>query len=173
MEEFLNILMGIVPAVVVGVVSYMLINRFLEAETGRHVMEIKKETVRYSVPVRMQAYERMILLLERLDPVKAVNRVIQPGMTSRELQKKVIADLRNEFDHNITQQLYVSKTAWLEVKKAKDESMKILAITMSRTPDHGDAMGYTKMLIQVLAEVQSSPTGEAIEVVRREATKIF
>lgn len=173
MEEFVNILMGVVPAVVVGVVAYMLINRFLEAEKGRHIMEIRKEGVKYSIPVRMQAYERMILLLERLDPVKAVNRVIQPGMTSRELQKKVLSDLRNEFEHNITQQLYVSTTAWAEVKKAKDESMKILAITISRTPDNGDAIEYTKVLIQVLAEVQSSPTVGAIEVVRNEAKKIF
>ena len=94
MEEFLNILMGVVPAVVVGVVSYLLINRFLEAEKRRHIMEIKKESVKFSIPVKMQAYERMILLLERLDPVKSVNRVIKPGMTSRELQKKVIMVVR-------------------------------------------------------------------------------
>ena len=55
MEEFLNIVMGVVPAVVVGVVSYMLINRFLEAEKGRHIMEIRREAVKYSIPVKMQA----------------------------------------------------------------------------------------------------------------------
>lgn len=173
MEEFLNILMGVVPAVVVGVVSYLLINRFLEAEKGRHIMEIKKESVKFSIPVKMQAYERMILLLERLDPVKSVNRVIKPGMTSRELQKKVMADIRNEFEHNITQQLYISNTAWEEVKKAKDEAMKLLAITITRTPDHGDAIEYTKMLIQVLAEVNATSTSAAINVVRNEAAKIF
>ncbi len=173
MEEFLNIVMGVVPAVVVGVVSYMLINRFLEAEKGRHIMEIKREAVKFSIPVKMQAYERMILLLERLDPVKSVNRVIKPGMTSRELQRKVLSDIRNEFEHNITQQLYVSKTTWEEVKKAKDEAMKLLAITITRTPDQGDAIEYTKVLIQVLAEVNASPTSAAIDVVRHEAKKIF
>ena len=173
MEEFLNIVMGVVPAVVVGVVAYMLINRFLEAEKEKHVMEIRRESVKFSIPVKMQAYARIILLLERLDPVKSVNRVIKPGMTSRDLQKTVLADIRNEFEHNITQQLYVSKTTWEEVKKAKDESMKILAITITRTPDQGDAIEYTKVLIQVLAEVNASPTLAAIEVVRHEAKKIF
>ena len=173
MEEFLNIIMGVVPAVVVGVVSYVLINRFLEAEKGRHIMEIKREAVKFSIPVKMQAYERMILLLERLDPVKSVNRVIKPGMTSRELQKKVLADIRNEFEHNITQQLYISRIAWEEVKKARDEAMKLLAITITRTPDHGDAIEYTKVLIQVIAEVNFSSTASAIEVIRHEAKKIF
>ena len=79
----------------------------------------------------------------------------------------------NEFEHNITQQLYISNTAWEEVKKAKDEAMKLLAITITRTPDHGDAIEYTKVLIQVLAEVNATSTSAAINVVRNEAAKIF
>lgn len=173
MEVVENILMGLVPSVVVGAIAYLLISKFLRAESERHMIEIKKETVRHSIPVRMQAFERMVLLLERIDPVKAVNRVIRPGMTARQLQKAVLTDIRSEFDHNVTQQLYVSNKTWEEVKRAKEESLKLLAVTITRTPDTADAIEYTKVLIQVLAEVDNTPISQSVELVRREARKIF
>lgn len=173
MEELTDILMGVVPSVVVGAVVYLLISKFLKAEGDRHIMEIKKEAVKFSLPVRMQAYERMILLLERIDPVKSVNRVIQPGMTARQLQKRVVAEVRNEFEHNVTQQLYVSKNTWEEVKKAKEESLKVLAVTITRVPDDADAIVYTKILIQVLAELEMASTSDSIDFIKREAKKIF
>lgn len=173
MEELTDILMGVVPAVVVGVIVYLLVGKFLKAEGDRHLMEIRRETVKFSMPIRMQAYERMVLLLERVDPVKSVNRVIQPNMTARQLQKRVLADIRNEFDHNITQQLYVSKNAWEEVKKAKEESLKVLAVTITRVPDDADAIVYTQVLIKVLAELDMANISDSVELVKREAKKIF
>lgn len=173
MEEVLDLLMGVVPSVVVGVIAYLIISKFVRAESDRHIMEMQKEAVKFSLPVRMQAYERMILLLERIDPVKAVNRVIQPGMTARQLQSLVLADIRSEFDHNITQQLYVSKKTWEEVKKAKEESLKFLAVTITRCNADSDAIFYTKMLIRVLSELEMTSISDSVELVKKESKKIF
>jgi hypothetical protein len=167
-----NILMAFVPSAVVGAVAYLLINKFLQAESKRHILEIKKESLNVTIPVRLQAFERIILLLERIDAVQVVKRSIKPGMTSGELRQKAVAEIQNEFNHNVTQQVYISAASWEKVKKAKDDAIKLIGVTGTQVGDHVDAVAFSKKILGVNEELEIN-NNEAIEFVKQEVRKLF
>ena len=167
-----NLLMAFVPSAVVAAISYLLIDKFLKAESKRHILEIKKESVKTTIPVRLQAFERVILLLERIDVVQVVKRSIAPGMTAEQLKLKVINEIRNEFNHNVTQQIYMSAASWERVVKAKDDAIKLISVAGTQIPGHVDAIELSKKVLGVNEELEIS-NAETIEFVKQEIRKIF
>ena len=170
--ELDNLLMAFVPSAVVAAISYLLIDRFLKAESKRHILEIKKESIKVTIPVRLQAFERVILLLERIDAIQIIKRSINPEMTSGQLKVKAIAEIIDEFNHNITQQIYLSAASWEKVVKAKDDAIKLISITGTQVPDNTNAIEFSKKILGVNEELEISNL-EAINFIKREIRKIF
>lgn len=173
MEDFLELLKYVVPSIITGAVAYLMIHKMLEQENRRHFAQVKKENLKYTTPVRLQAHERLLLLLERTDPVQVVNRVIKPGMTAKNIQYSIITEIKQEFDHNITQQLYVSGKCWEEVKKAKEDALKLITVVASSVDANADAMEFSKTLIKIQSDQQFFTSLAAIEVVKKELKKLF
>jgi len=173
MEEFAQMLMYVVPSVVVGVIAYLLVHRLLQNEQNRHLMEVKKENLKYSTPIILQAHERLILFLERMQMSSIISRVHKPGMSARLLQTELINNIKTEFEHNITQQLYVSKNAWEFVKKAKDESMKAVSLGMSKLPDGATSIDLAREVLTITAAQDQDWTQKAIDVLKSELRKTF
>jgi len=170
--ELDNLLMAFVPSAVVAAIAYLLIDRFLKAESKRHILEIKKESIKVTIPVRLQAFERVILLLERIDAVQVVKRNIKPEMTSGQLKLKAISEIREEFNHNVTQQIYLSAASWEKVVKAKDDAIKLISITGTQVPDNLNAIEFSKKILGVNDELEINNT-EAINFIKREIRKLF
>lgn len=173
MEDFIEMLKYTVPAVVTGLVAYLILQKMIEQENRRHFAEVKKENTKHTTPVKLQAHERIILLLERIDPVQVVNRVIRQGMTAKQIQLEIIRDISQEFDHNITQQLYVSQKCWEEVKKAKEDAIKLLTVVANQTDHAADAYEFSKNLIRIQAEQDFYTSRSAIATVKKEISKLF
>jgi len=167
-----SILLAFTPTAVVGAVSYLLIDRFLKAESKRHILEIKKESIKVTIPVRLQAFERIILLLERIDAVQVVKRCISPGMTAGQLKLKAINEIRNEFNHNITQQVYISASSWERVEKAKEDAIKLISVTGTQIPDNAEAIEFSKKILGVNEELGVN-NSEAINYIKQEVRKLF
>lgn len=167
------LLLGFVPAVIVATISYFLIDRFLKSENERHIMDVKRENVKHTTPIRLQAYERLTLLTERIDPVKVVNRVIKPGMIAKDIKQLAIAEVKNEFNHNITQQIYVSGKTWEDVTNARDMSLKIITVAATQVPDNSDATTFSKKLLFVIDDLEDNSIEKALGTIRQEVRKIF
>jgi hypothetical protein len=164
--------MAFVPSVVVAAIAFLLIDRFLKAESKRHILEIKKESVKVTIPVRLQAFERVILLLERIDAIQVIKRSIAPDMTSGQLKLKAIAEIRDEFNHNITQQIYLSAASWERVVKAKEDAIKLISVTGTQIPDHVNAIEFSRKVLGVNEELEVN-NAEAIDFIKREIRKLF
>ena len=173
MEQVVELLKYTVPSLITGLVVYLVLNRMIEQENKKQFAAIRKENLKHTTPVRLQAHERVILLLERIDPVQVVNRVIQQGMTAKQIQLEIIRTITQEFDHNITQQLYVSGACWEEVKKAKEDAIKLLSVTAGKVAGDADAYDFSKMLIKIQAEQDFYTSRSAILLVKKEIAKIF
>ncbi len=173
MEKFAEILMYTVPSAIVGALAYLLINRFLQNEQSRQMLELRKENQKHSAPLSMQAYERLILLLERSQIPGIISRVHRQGMSARLIQNEIASVIRSEFEHNITQQLYVSKNAWEYVKKSKDESLKLLNVAASKVADGSNSLEYSKELLTLLSAQETDWNQKAIDVVKAEFKKSF
>jgi hypothetical protein len=173
MEEFAQMLMYTVPSVIVGAVAYLLAKKFIDREHQRTLMELRKENQKYSAPLVMQGYERLMLLLERSQIPGIISRVHRQGMSARLMQNEITTTIRAEFDHNITQQLYVSKNAWEYVKKSRDESIKLVNMAATKVNDGANALDYSRELLTLLAAQETDWNQKAIEVLRSEFRKSF
>jgi len=121
MSELLKYML---PSLVVLATAYFLLKMFLEKEAEKNQVQLRLDNQKISLPVRMQAYERLVLLLERIEPAGLVIRTNLPGMTALQLQTALVQSIRSEFEHNLSQQLYVSVKAWEMVRNAREETIK-------------------------------------------------
>jgi hypothetical protein len=173
MEDFLEILKYILPSGVVFATAYFLIRFFLENENRKKMLEIKMSNQNASMPIRLQAYERIILLLERISPGSLVLRVNQPGMTAFQLQAALIQNIRDEFEHNLAQQIYLSSAAWELAKNAKEETIKLVNIAASKLNESASALNLGSVIFELSANSDKLPVTTAIEYIKKEVRQLF
>lgn len=152
-------------------VVYLLLMKFINHQQSIQQAEWKDRKRKDYIPVQMQAYERLILLLERINPERLVFRATKPGMSARLLQSEINKLVREEFDHNLTQQLYISAEAWEAVKAAKEELGGILNAAAERVHKDADAMEFSRAILEVSASLKTLPSEAAIAILKREFKK--
>jgi hypothetical protein len=146
---------------------------FLDNEAAKTQMQIRLDMQKIAIPVRMQAYERLILLLERIEPAGLLVRTNMPGMNASQLQSALVQSVRSEFEHNLSQQLYVSTKAWEMVRNAREETIKrINTSAMKLMPDATSSDLASLILINDIDETQSAVKG-ALDLLKDEARSNF
>jgi len=162
-----------VPSLVVLATAYYLLKMFLEKEAEKTQMQMRLDVQKISLPVRMQAYERLVLLLERIEPAGLLVRTNLPGMNAIQLQSALIQTIRSEFEHNLSQQLYVSTKAWEMVRNAREETIKrINTAAMKLTPEATSTNLASLILINDIDAEQSVVKG-ALDLLKSEARNNF
>ncbi|HUR12346.1 MAG TPA: hypothetical protein VM012_13300 [Flavitalea sp.] len=127
-----------------------------------------------SYPLQLQAYERLILLSERISLPNIINRVNQPGLTSKDMQLLLIQTIRQEFEHNITQQIYVTPEAWDAVKNLKEQNIHIINQVASFLPPESSGTELSKYVLEMLVQnPKASLHGIVSEVLSYEAKKLM
>ncbi|MFA5971144.1 MAG: hypothetical protein WC780_02235 [Lentimicrobiaceae bacterium] len=173
METLSELLKYTVPSLVVLAAAYLLLNLFLEKEADKTRMQMRLDVQKISLPIRMQAYERLVLLLERIEPAGLLVRTSSPGMNAALLQSALIQAIRSEFEHNLSQQLYVSNKAWEMVRNAREETIKrINTAAMKLTPEATSADLASLILINDIDATQSAVKG-ALDLLKAEARNNF
>lgn len=118
--------------------------------------------------LRLQACERLILFLERIAPNNLILRVNTPDMTASQLQAALIRTIREEFEYNLSQQLYLSANTWELIRSAKEEAIRQINLAATDLKTGGSALDLAGAILQIsLAQERSSVTG-AIEAIKRE-----
>ena len=124
--------------------------------------------------LQLQAYERLILLAERISLPNLINRLNSQGLSSKEMQGLLTETIRQEFDHNITQQIYVSAEAWDAVKNLKEQNIYIINQVSSFLPPDATAVDLNKSLLEmILQNPKASLHGVVAEVLSYEAKKVL
>jgi len=126
MELALDLAKIVLPALLVFLTAFFILKSYLENEQKKKMLDAKFEQKRISLPIRLQAYERLAMFLERINPESIVLRLNQPDMTARALQSMLLQTIRMEFEHNLSQQVYVSNQSWDMVKNAKEDIIRII-----------------------------------------------
>ena len=173
MEDILDIMKYILPSAVVFVTSFYLIKTFLQADHKKRLVEIRQGNQKVIAPLRLQAYERVVLLLERIAPESLVTRVNVNNVSASQLQLQMITTIRTEYEHNLSQQVYMSDPAWEMVKNAKEETIKLINLSMSKLADNATGFELCKTLIEMTTKLEKLPTAFALEYVKREVRQNF
>jgi hypothetical protein len=173
MAAFLEILKYILPSLVVLATTWYLVKTFLEHEGKKEQLQIKLDVQKISLPVRMQAYERLVLLLERLQPAGLIMRTSQPGMNASTLHSALLLAIREEFDHNLSQQLYVSPHAWELVKKSREDSIQLINSAAAALSPEASISDLAQQIFVKDMESKLASIDQAIDFIKKEAREAF
>lgn len=173
MLEILEILKYILPSVIVFFTAFLLLRNFMQAEERKKVLEMRKENHRETLPMKLQAYERLSIFLERIGPSALILRVHKNGMSARYLQNELISTIRSEYEHNLSQQIYVSNTCWEMIKNAKEEMIKFVLISGSKVDESAGGADFSRLLIEISSSVDKLPTQIALEVMKAEVRQLI
>ncbi len=170
----LDLLKYIVSGLLVFFVGWHFVRDYLSGIPDRRVYELQKASQSHTLPLRLQAYERLVLFLERINPSNMLIRLHVSGMTAREMHHLIIADIRNEFQHNISQQLYVSNAAWTIIKKIKEDSISLVNSAAQSLPDHASGVELSKAILNHLAALETdNPYDVALILVKKDIQQLF
>lgn len=135
------------------------IKKFVENEQKKTILEIQKiqesEVRKVVTPIQLQAYERLVLFLERMTPNNLVLRCYQAGMTTQLLKDVMIQNIRDEFEHNLSQQLYISSQAWAYIKNAKEDMINIINSIQAKEGESLTPTAFAGTLFELLAGKES------------------
>jgi hypothetical protein len=159
--EFIEILKYTLPALVVMITTLLIINKFLSFQYSQIEMKLRRETTKDTLLLRLQAYERLMIFLERISPPNLFVRFEKEGLTSDQMQKILIASIREEYEHNLSQQIYVSSEAWRLVCIAKDEMIKIINLMAKAIPPGSTAMDLSRDILQFYINSEQVMPGDA------------
>lgn len=172
-KDLFDILFYLAAPALVLATAYFLITKFFEREHRLQLFELKRSIQQNTLPLRIQAYERVILYLERIMINNLVNRVNDTEMNVRQLQLSMIHTIRDEYDHNITQQLYMSSPSWMLVKKTKEETIAIIINTAHNIDPNLPSANLAKALFEYIINNDFIGTQEAIDNLKEEARQLF
>jgi hypothetical protein len=139
MEYVLDLLKIILPAGVVLYGMYLVVISFLSKEREKMLVDLKTQNTQVVLPVRLQAAERLCLLLERITPNNLVRRSNPSQFAAAELHTILLGEVREEFNHNLSQQVYFSEETWEAVRRAVEDVITLL--NQSRQSVDAEASG--------------------------------
>ena len=173
MDKLFDVLIVVLPSVVVFLTAFYIIKKFIDNEQRRHLMEIKSQNQKSITPIRLQAYERITIFLERISPNSLILRTHNPGMPARALQAELLKTIRSEFEHNVAQQIYMSASAWKAVKAAKEETIKLINISSTKINDDASGTELGKKILEMAGQLEQTPSDFALDFIKREIKSLF
>ena len=173
MEILFQIALIILPAGAVLLTAILFMRKTHEKEVLALNMELKRDRQEFFLPNRVDAYQRAILLMERIHRNSLVMRLNNPGLPSAAMQVKLLESIREEYEHNIAQQMYITPASWDLVKKAKEETIKIINLAGRQMDATSNAMDLSGKIFEICAEVGILPTEIAVDILKKEVQQLF
>lgn len=157
---------------IISVVIY-LFNNWIKHRERSWMFALRQDNNKALAPLRISAYERIIVMLERITPQAMVMRVSASSSNAAYLHMDLTKALREEFEHNISLQMYVSDECWAKIKRAKEETGELYKVAFTRVKADSSAAEYAREILHLEAAVGNSAIREAIMAVRHEMGKHF
>ncbi len=163
----------LLPSIATMLFALVLIYLFITQENRRRQQEIRVKESTELLRLRMQAYERLILLLERLSPESLVLREQRHSMTSVQFQSHLLKMIRQEFDHNLAMQLYVSPNTWDKVKAAREGLIRLINTTANNIKPEAPALELGRFLIENMGRDLNLYFNDAIATIKKEMNEFY
>lgn len=173
MELVADLVKIILPAGLVLWAMYLTVSSFIKKDVIEKELAIKADTVKMMLPIRLQAYERMALFLERISPNNLLIRLNGRAGNVVEFQQLMLAEIREEFSHNLSQQVYMSDQAWTVVKSAMNEIVALINLSARDLAPNALALELSKRIFEVIMEKNINPSDEALRVIKQEIRENF
>ena len=168
--EFLKI---IIPAAIVFGATYFVMKKFFDEQHKTRLLELKREHIKVVSPIKLQAYERLALFLDRISPDNLVLRLSKSGQSAAQLRQALIQTVTDEFNHNISQQIYVTDQSWNMIKAVKEQIIGIVEVCYNECEENETGPALGKRILTRLISEKQIPTQRAIELLKKEIEIAF
>jgi hypothetical protein len=173
MSTIYIVFLVVFASVAVFLAAYTTMKVFVKTEQERLREEYRRNTSSLVLPARLQAYERMVLFLERISPDSLVLRAHKNEMTAHQLHVEILKMIKTEYEHNLSQQIYISASAWTLIKNAKEEILKAINIASTKISDNASGLELGRVIIEVSSQVNILPNQIALEYLKKEVGLLF
>jgi hypothetical protein len=173
MEAIIEFAKLIIPAALVLYAMYLTVRVFINKELDKQRLEIRGKSIETILPNRIHAYERVCLFLERISPNNLLLRLNNGNYTAKELQQIIFNEIREEYNHNVSQQVYMSEEVWNLVKNAKEELMVTINEAMRKLPEDANGVALSKQIFDIVVNKEFDPIAHALKEVKNEIRQIF
>jgi hypothetical protein len=154
-------------------VAFYLFKPYLDRAEKVQMVELKKTIASQTLPLRLQAYERIVLFIERVNPANMLIRLHGEAASAAELHALVVSELRSEYQHNISQQIYVTARTWTLVKRVKDDTLSVINNAVKALPESASALDLSKTVLAHLSHLQDNPYDIATNMIREDIEQLF
>lgn len=170
-SRLLELLFYTLPALITGVVAYYFFNMHTKNEDGRRRFLLHKDSQKHAMPLRLQAYERLVLFLERINPAKLLIRVAPQSSNKHDYEDYLVAQIEQEYEHNLTQQIYISAESWDIITTAKNATIQLIRKSnMSEKVDSANKL--REVMLTDLFDKQS-PSSVAVAYLKNEVAQMW
>lgn len=168
-----EILKFTIPALIMFWAVQSLFKQFLQGQQQMRMMEIKQQQSGTTLPLRLQAYERLSLFCERISIPNLIMRLKTEGMQAGALRVALMMAIQQEYEHNLTQQVYVSEKLWEIIKLSRTDTINVVTSVAEGVDPKADANELVKALFKTLEEREGSPLLTAQAAIKKEAGLLF
>ena len=169
--KIIEILAYTLPSLITGGVAYYLFNLYFKEQQNTRRWLLQKDAQKDALPLRLQAYERMTLFLERISLTKLLVRISPISNDNMDYGNLIVENIEQEFEHNLTQQIYMSDECWSIITTAKNATIQMIRKTIV-TEEIKDADALRNVLLNDLLDKQS-PSNAALAYIKNEVSQMW
>jgi len=176
MEDTFNfelVLFYILPAIIIIVTVIIIFNYLLKKERLQYNIRSQEELIKQVLPIMLTAHERAILFLERISPENLLPRCENLQEVAQALQYEMVSRIREEYEHNLSQQLYIGDDAWSLLINAKENVLNIINTSASELPENSTGMDLGKIILEKVSAAEESSTRKAILLIKKDLKEIL
>jgi hypothetical protein len=173
MNELYEVAKYLVPLIVLLICVLLILRHFSEKEKTKQKYDLIRGNNKLITPIRLQAYERIILFLERIKPDSMALRIQKPSFTAVQIQILMLETVRKEFNHNLSQQVYLTQETWAAIVNSKEQVIRLINLTGTTMEKDGKSNDFVRTLIEMYNDLEIKPIENTIRVVKKEAASFF
>ena len=168
-----EILKYCIPALIVLRATWIVMYKLFQNEQQKREWELKKAAQKEISPIRLRAYERLALVLERTQPEHLLMDLDVSQFTVPQLQQRLLQTIRLEFDHNISQQIYVSEQVWDMIVAARGQMLAFVSAMAMQLPPDSTSLDYAKTLLTAYSTNGETANETALHALKEEAARLI
>jgi hypothetical protein len=163
----------LIPASVVLYAAYLVVRSFIQKDIDLKKLEIRGKAIETVLPNRLHAYERMTLFLERMSPHNLLVRLNTGSIPAKDFHQALLSEVRNEYNHNVSQQVYISEEVWDLIKNAKEDLIVNINDAASEMAEQSTSLDLSKKIFEKTMGKSVDPLSHALTELKREVHRIF
>ncbi|MDB4089506.1 hypothetical protein N9544_07800 [Flavobacteriales bacterium] len=182
-KDVMLLLIIIVAILGSGFIFYIIVGGFnkktppaqpsIEPYKPKPVKQVVDEKQKHLFPLKLQAYERIVLFMERIEPSNLVMRSKTSDITAQQLHGVLLNNIREEYEHNVSQQIYISDNAWNITKQAKEETINIINLAANTIDKGGNSNDLTRSIFEKMMVLPKSPSQIALDYLKAEIKEVI